>query len=226
VPHDAGLADLEPCAPRQHKQLHVERKSRDRQAGKERLGRFGAEQLEAALRVHDAGQREQADVRVERPSDEMPQPVLTHAPRSERLAGSDDDVGRGRRLDGIEKPLEVVGRHREVRIRHEPPGAARFEHPPLDRLALSAAPSPNQADAPIGGRGLFDDRIRPVAAPVVDDDQLPGKAEAVEVVLKLAQRSSDRRFFVEGGNDDGENGENQNRRRPCGRGTWRHTRRV
>jgi len=103
--------------------------------------------------------------------------------------------------DGVEKAIEIVGRHGEVGIGHEPPRTARFQHPALDGSAFPSPPSPDQPDPPIGGRRLFDDRSRGVAAPVVNDNQLPIKTEMVQVGAQVAQRPGNDSFFVEGGND-------------------------
>jgi hypothetical protein len=45
-------------------------------------------------------------------------------------------------------------------------------------------------------------RARPVAAPVIDDDDLPGETEPVEVGVQFAQAASDGAFFVERWNND------------------------
>jgi len=202
APDDAGFLHVEASPPRHHQHLHIEGEPRDRQAREERFGGLGAEQLEPALRVHDPGDREQAHVRVEDTADQVAEPVLADPQRPWGLPRAYDDMRRGRRRDGVEEAIEVVGRHGEVGIGHEPPGAASFQHAALDGLSFSAAPTANQADSPIAGRSLFDDRHGAVGASIVNDDELPVETQPIHVAAEIAQGPRYRAFLVKGGDDD------------------------
>jgi hypothetical protein len=202
VPYDPGFTDIEARPPRQDEQFHIESEPRDRQTRKERVRGLGAEQLEATLRVGDSREGEHPDMRIEHAANQVPEPVLTDPPRPWRLTRPDDDVRRGRYGSGVEKPDQVVGRHREVGIRHEPPFAPSCEHSGLYGLALSTPSPANETHATVGGCGLFDDGPCPITAPVVDDDQFPRQIQPVEVDSELPDGAADRLLFVEGGNND------------------------
>jgi hypothetical protein len=202
VPHEAGFPNLITGTARHHQQLDVERKSVDRQAWKQGLGRFRTEQLEAALRIRDPGQHQQPHVRVKDASDRMAQPVFTEAPRSRRLARPDHNMRRRAATDHADKAIQVVGWHGQIGVRHEPPGPARLQHAAPDGGALPSAVASDQPDARLGSRMLLHHRARPVVTAIVDDDDLPREAQPLQVGAQLAQAASDGGFFVERGNDD------------------------
>jgi hypothetical protein len=204
VPHDAGLANFEAGTPRHHEQLDIEREPLDRHPRKQGVGRLRAEQLEAALRIRDAPQHQQPHVTVEDASDRVAQPMLADALRARGLARPDHDMWRRAVTDDTDEAIQVVGRHRQVGVRHEPPRSTRLQHSALDRGTLPSTAAPDQPDTRVRGGMPLHHRARPVITPVVDDDDLPGEAELIQMVAQVAQAPCDGAFFVECGNHDRE----------------------
>lgn len=204
MPHDASLANLKAGAPRHDEQLDIKREPHDRHPRKQGVGHLRAEQLEAALRIRDVRQYQQPHVPVEDAPDRVAQPVLADAQRARGLARPDHDMWRRAVADDTDEAIQVVGRHGQVGVRHEPPGSTRLQHSALDCGALPSAAAPEQPDTRVRGGILLHHRARPVVTPIVDDDDLPREAELIQVGAQLAQAPCDGAFFVECGNHDRE----------------------
>lgn len=204
MPHDAHFPNLIAGTTRHHEQFNIEREPPDGQARKQRVGRFRAEQLEATLGIRDPRQHQQPHVCIEDAPDRMAKPVLTHPLRPVSLARPHHDVGRRGVAEGADKSIQIVGRHRQVGVRHEAPGPARVQHPAPNRGALPFAMAPDRPDARVLRGVPLHDRGRPIGAPVIDDEDFPCDAQSVQVGAQVDQTPSDGGGFVEGWNDDRE----------------------
>ena len=201
---DADLADPEAREPREVEQLHVERKAVERQVRRERRHRIRTQHLVAALRVGDAGHREEAHQRVEHTSADAPAPRFTGPLRARRFARSDDNL-RGIALRrGVEKPREVVPWHREVRVRHKDPLTARGEKTLTDGRALPAMRRVDEANPIVVPGRLAHDARGLIRAAVVDDDRFPREARPIDVGVYALDEAADDGFFVVRGHDDRE----------------------
>ena len=157
-----------------------------------------AEQLEAALRVHDPGEREQTHVRVEDPADQVAKPVLADAHRPGCFrepmticgAGGEATASRNRsRLSGG-MARSASAMNRQVPRASSMPRWMAFPFPPRPPRTRRTRRSRAAACSTIC-RG-------PIGAAIVNDDQLPVEGQAVHVAAEVAKGLSYRPLFVEG----------------------------
>lgn len=132
----------------------------------------------------------------------MPPPRFVQPLRAGSLARSDHDVRHRLAAGGRNEAVQVVGRHREIRIRHEAPVAPRLQHATADGSALAAPAAADQANSRVATRALFHDGRGAIRAAVVDDDDLPGKAELLQGRAHLIDARTNAGFLVEGRNDN------------------------
>ena len=115
VPLDRHLEDPPALGARAGEQLDVEAPAVDRGGRQHRLDGLRGEQLEAALRVLDAGQHHRPDQRVEDAAEQMPVQRLADAHRARALPAADGDVAlrrQHRRGSARSAPAASTDRHR------------------------------------------------------------------------------------------------------------------
>jgi hypothetical protein len=181
VPHDADLSNLIAGTSSQHEQFHIKSESANRQAPKQIVSGLGTEELESTLRVRDAREHEYTNECIEDTSDHVPEPVLAMAPRPRGFPRPDDQIWRGRAASRVKKPMEIVQGHGQISIGHEPPRPARLQHP-TSNSGTFASPRPHHYPDPMVRSGIFVHRPScTVGTPIVDHNDLPGKASALQV---------------------------------------------
>src|SRR5215510_12893670 len=107
-PHHAYLLNAEAGTLRKEQELDVERKSIDREMRTERLDGVLAEQLEAALCVHDSWCGEQPDDPVEHPPDRMARQRLADTARAGSFARPHNHRGRAGLARCVQKHRPVL----------------------------------------------------------------------------------------------------------------------
>src|SRR5262249_4897489 len=91
-------------------------------------GSVGGEQLEATLRVTDAGHHQPTGARVEGAAHHLPPPRLAHLDaRSGKVTGPDRDVVSV--CDAGREALDLLDGRRQIGVREDPQVAPGLEHP-------------------------------------------------------------------------------------------------
>ena len=104
----------------------------------------------------------------------------------------------GARVERRDQARDLAGRVLEVRVeRHDRVGGAAREAREHRRVLSEVAREPDRREARIAPRGLLEQRPRPVAAAVVDDDRAPRDRERREVRVEPLEQARQHRLLVE-----------------------------
>ena len=156
--------------------------------------------LEAAVHVVEPQPREPSRDAVEDPREQPSRPRIA-APR---LPAGDQVEAlvefREQTRDLCRIVLEVaVDRDDDIALGLRKPGSERR------RLAEVAA-QPDDPHVVRAGMQLHQGRERPVGGPVVDEDRLPVRADALKRAAQLVEQQGDAPLLVVDGDDDGDHG--------------------
>lgn len=204
MPVDGHFADGIAKMLCQEEHLHVKGPALNGLQRKEMCGGFGAEALEAALRILQAGQRHELDEAVEHAPDEMAVSRFPDALRAGRFARTDGDVAIFQ--NGRDEMVHFLDGHGEVGIADEAVLSLRGQHAGLHRNALAAFFDVQRAKEGILLCEILGDGIGAVAAAVLHDQHFGAVSLPGEKTGDLFQTARQARLFVIRGNDDGEEG--------------------
>ncbi len=181
-------------------------KRSSRQRANSAARHLAVEQLEAALRVVDAGHRQRADPQVAGAAEQHPQSRLRarHVRRRHGARAGGDLVAF---VERARERLQLLDRRRQIRVHQQHARAARRRHAGAQRRALAAvARQRYQAHRSVAVRAdvALHDRWRLVARAVVGDHDLPALAPPVQVADRTLEGALDAGRFVVRRDHDGE----------------------
>jgi hypothetical protein len=192
-PADGKLEDRESELSRDEKDFDIEAEPVDHRAPEHLLGRVGAEGLETALRILDAGDRQRLHHQVEDLPHRLAVPRLVHlhVGAVDRPTADGDVVAP----KVMQRVVDLIDRRRQIGIGEDAVSAGRLEHAAAYGGPLAEIiPQTDQAHAPVGE--ALDDPRRLVARAVVDDDHLPGIGARAHIIDHRLKRRLDTMSFV------------------------------
>ena len=157
-------------AARQVQDFDVEAEAIDALTAEHGARGVGAERLEAALRILDAGHRQGLHDPVEHAPHEMPVDRFADAACAHTLTRADDN--RGALVDERDEARQVLHLPRQIRVSEDNDSALRGEHARPDGAAFAPAVGAQQSQRRESKRGLLNDGRGGVARTVVNDDDL------------------------------------------------------
>ena len=197
MPVDADLGRAEVALAGQEQNLGVKGEPVQRLRGKQGLCRRPREYLEPALGVRYARGGQQPREYVEHPTHQAAATRFADAPASGGFPGADHYIG-SRRL-GRQQPGEEFDGHGQIGVAEESIFAARGEHPPFHRRALTPVREGMHVETRVGLREFPNDGRRGVLAAVIGYDDFPSVGAATEVAVQRGQGFRQPPRFVIGG---------------------------
>ena len=173
IPAHRDLHGSEPQFTCDKQNLHVESEAFERLAGKDPVGRFGAENFEPALRIGKRQTGGRAHHKVEKLARGLTEARLVHADqRPVERARANRNVGVAS-LQGLPQLVQLFDWGGEIGIRKKPPIAARLLHPVSNGIAFASITGILQyANIPVTVGELRRGLHRLVRRAVINDENL------------------------------------------------------